>query len=74
MAAALALLALLTGRRRLGGTVALCVGVYAVVLSASVMATSVVTEWGTIVVAAGGCLAAIGGAGLLLQRASRVSA
>ncbi len=64
LAAALALGALVVGRTRLAGTVAVVIGVYGLVLSLAVRATPLPSGWGTILVAVGGSLSVVGGVAL----------
>ena len=65
LAAALVLVALVSGRWRLGGTVGATAGVYALVLSVGVMTSPVAAEWGTMMGAAGGAVSVIGGLALV---------
>lgn len=66
LAAALAFAADVAGRRRIGGTVGVAVGVYAVVVSAGVLASPLPSGWGTMVGAVGGTVSVVGGLALLL--------
>ncbi len=66
LAAALAFAADVAGFRRAGGTVGVVVGVYAVVVSAGVIASPFPSGWGTMVGAVGGTLSVVGGLALLL--------
>jgi hypothetical protein len=66
LAAALAFAADVAGWRRVGGTVGVGVGIYALVVSAGVIASPLHPEWGTMVGAVGGAVSVIGGLALLL--------